>query len=632
MRKYIFWVAFFVAALTPRVFFFFTHPDSVFQVKEARDFYPLNLASFLLKDKAGQLTIDRVQQMNASFLPITQEMYNFNQDKDVRVYWFRCTMQNLTGKNLRELFCLHPGLDSVAFFIFFPDGTSFRTKTHAGQLTRTKPFFISRQIVVPLELQPGITKIYARIVNQTVRSRELNSIIASLADERTFINYLLEYKLYQGTVIGMLFLILVLHIFIYLFIRDATYLVFLVNVFFTLIYLILRKNYHLEFDFLSPLFWVIPESHDVFGVLISITAVWFAQTFLSTKREDPLMHRIMNTLMIALGIVAGFQIAFRWIGLMNLLTIYFGFFSAIVMIISSIRSYRRGNKLALYVFFGFMLLAFVPLTYLIPVPNYLHYRSDESDLQYLGEAIRSIIFAVGIAHRFYLLKKEVAWHEIEKKEVALAQEQQLRDEKERISRDLHDNIGAELAILSMELWQVSKEHPDHPGINAALVTSGSIYNQLRDTIWAIEKNQVTLEDLESRLRVMLWKHRQANTTIQFDLATTIPDSQFSLTPVQSINLFRIVQEAVQNAVTHSACANIKVTIHLDSPDGELHAEIVDDGKGFPTTNGVNGDTHYGLRNMKKRALEVQGQIKIVSDELRGTSVALSFPLKQTAAD
>jgi len=45
----------------------------------------LNLASFLLKDKAGQLTIDRVQQMNASFLPITQEMYNFNQDKDVRV-------------------------------------------------------------------------------------------------------------------------------------------------------------------------------------------------------------------------------------------------------------------------------------------------------------------------------------------------------------------------------------------------------------------------------------------------------------------------------------------------------------------------------------------------------------------
>ncbi|HLZ17360.1 MAG TPA: 7TM diverse intracellular signaling domain-containing protein, partial [Cyclobacteriaceae bacterium] len=444
---------------------------------------------------------------------------------------------------------------------------------------------------------------------------------------RLFINYLLEYKLYQGIAIGMLFLILVLHIFIYLFIRDATYLVFLVNVFFTLIYLILRKNYHLEFDFLSPLYGIIPESHDVFGVLISITAIWFAQTFLNTRQEDPLMHRIMNGLMIALGVVGAFLIAFQWITVMNQLTIYLGFISAVLMIVSSIRSYRKGNKLALYVFFGFTLLAFVPLAYLIPVPDYLHYRSDESDLQYLGEAIRSIIFAVGIAHRFYLLKREIAKHEIEKKELALTKEQQLRDEKERISRDLHDNIGAELAILSMELWQASRLYPDDPGINSALVTSASIYNQLRDTIWAIEKNHVKIEDLESRLRVMLWKQGQANTTIQFDLATMIADSQFSLTPAQSINLFRIVQEAVQNAVTHSACTNIKVSIHFNSP-GNLQVEIVDNGKGFdPSHNGHNGDGHYGLRNMKRRALEVQGQISIVSTELRGTSVALSFPVK-----
>ncbi len=139
--------------------------------------------------------------------------------------------------------------------------------------------------------------------------------------------------------------------FIYLFIRDATYLVFLVNVFFTLIYLILRKNYHLELDFLSPLFGFLPESHDVFGVLISITAIWFTQTFLNTRKDDLVMHRIMNGLMLVLGVVAIFLIRFKWIQLMNLLTIYLGFFSAILLIISSIRSYRKGNKLALYVFF-----------------------------------------------------------------------------------------------------------------------------------------------------------------------------------------------------------------------------------------------------------------------------------------
>jgi|GEM_PF-6310447 len=599
--------------------------DSIFQIKEVRDFYPLNRCSFLLKDKHGALTIDRILKLNPEFNPITQEIYNFNQDKDIEVYWFRCSLQNLTQTKLRELFCLHPGLDSVDFYIFNPDGTTIHSRTYAGQLTRMKPLFISRQTVLPLDLQPGITKIYLRIVNRSARSQELNSIIASLADERLFLNYLLEFRWYQGIAIGMLLLILILHVFIYLFIRDATYLVFLVNVFFTLIYLILRKNYHLEIDFLSPLFGFIPQLHDVFAVLISITAIWFAQLFLNTYKEDRQMHKVMNGLIMALGVVGICLSTFRWINVMNLLTIYLGFFSAILMIISSIKSYRRGNKLALYVFFGFILLAFVPLIYVIPMPNYLHYRSDESNLQYIGEAIRSVIFAVGIAHRFYLLRKEVSLHEIEKKELALANEQQLRSEKERISRDLHDNIGSELAILSMELWQLSKKYPNDPSISSAMLMKASIYNQLRDTIWAIEKNKFKFEDLESRLNTILWKHRNSN--IKFKFETAIPDSLFSLTPAQSINLYRIVQEAVQNAVVHSSCSEIKISVNANSKTGELFAQVADDGRGFIyDEENIEQGGHYGLRNMKKRAHEVQGQIEIVSHESHGTTVSLTIPV------
>jgi signal transduction histidine kinase len=600
--------------------------DSLIQITEEHDFYPLNLASFLLKDNLGLLKIDSVLKLENNFSHITQEIYNFNQDKGVGVYWFRCSLQNLTGKKLREFFCLHPGLDTVESFVFYPDGSESRTTTTAFQLTSTKPFFISRQIILPLELQPGLTKIYLRIVNHSKRSHALNSIIASLADERLFINYVLEFRLFQGIVLGMLLLILVLHIFIYLFIRDATYLVFLVNVFCTFLYLILRKNYHLEFDVLSPLLGIMPMSHDVSGVLISITAIWFTQTFLNTRKEDIVMHRIMNGFMVLQGIVVLFLTSLTWIQLMNLLTIYFGFFSAILMIISSIRSYKRGNKLALYVFFGFILLAFVPLIYIIPMPNYLHYRNDESDLQYIGEAIRSVIFAVGIAHRFYLLKREIAIHEIDKKELALSNEQKLRSEKDRISRDLHDNLGSELAILSMELWQLSKKYPNDPSINSAMLTKASIYNQLRDTIWAIEKNQFKFEDLESRLNTILWKHRNSN--IKFKFETSIPDSLFSLTPSQSINLYRIVQEAVQNAVVHSACNEIKISVHANAETGEFYAQVSDDGRGFVyDPESIDKGGHYGLRNMKKRALEVQGQIEIVSKESNGTAVILTFPVK-----
>ncbi len=261
------------------------------------------------------------------------------------------------------------------------------------------------------------------------------------------------------------------------------------------------------------------------------------------------------------------------------------------------------------------------------MPNYLHYRNDESDLQYIGEAIRSVIFAVGIAHRFYLLKREIAIHEIEKKELALANEQKVRSEKDRISRDLHDNIGSELAILSMELWQLSKKYPNDPSISSAMLTKASIYNQLRDTIWAIEKNQFKFEDLESRLNTILWKHRNSNIKFRFD--RSVPDSLFSLTPSQSINLYRIVQEAVQNAVAHSSCNEIKISVQANSTTGELYTEVSDDGRGFVyNQENIDNGGHYGLRNMRKRAQEVQGQIEIVSNELSGTAVILTFPVKQ----
>ncbi len=601
--------------------------DSIFVIKEAKDFFPLNLASFLLKDKSGTLTIDSVSKPDAKFYPILQEMYPYNQDKDIDFYWIRCTIQNQTHTRLPELLCLQFGLDSLESFIFNPDGTSDYSKTNSVQLTRSRPFFVSQQIAIPLELQPGITKIYLRIANHSLRSREINSIIVSLAEEKSFLNYFLEIRLYQGIVLGMLFLMLILHIFIYLFVRDATYFIFLINLLCTIIYLILRKNIHFEFDFLSPIFNLLTDAHDVFGVLISITAIWFAQAFLNTRQEDLGIHRILNVLMIILGIVAVGMITFQWVGLMNILSIYLGFITASLVIVSSVRSYRRGFRLALYILFGFLCLVFVPIIYIIPLPNYLHFSMEESNFHYLGEALRSLIFAIGIADRFYLMKGQVDRHEIEKVEMALIQEKKMRDEKERISSDLHDNIGSELAILSLELGQLAKEYPTNKKFDYVRQSVYSVNNQLRDTIWAIEKNHLGLEDLENRLNTMLSRHGESHSNIEFNFETSITDSSFSLTPAQGINLIRIIQEAVQNAIKHSGCSSIKINTYKNSTKDKLCVEVSDDGKGFNNDElDLTGDDHYGLRNMKKRAQEMNGLLEIESKEMQGTKIKVLFPV------
>jgi signal transduction histidine kinase len=601
--------------------------DSVFTIKERNDFFPLNLTSFILRDARENLTIDSVVNQGAKFEPITDEIYNFSSDKVARVYWFRCTIQNLTGISLHELFCLQPGLDTVDYYFFHPDSTRAYTRATSMEPTRTRPFFISQELATPIHLQKGVTKIYLRIVARSSHSHALKSIIASLADEQAFLNYFLEYRFYQGIALGMLLLILIFHIFIYGFLRDPVYLVFSINVFVTLIYLILRKNYLLEFDLPYPLARLLVVSHDVISIFISLTAVWFGQVFLNTKGTDIIMHRIMNALMGALGVACVCMIAGVALGLMNLLSIYLAFSAAILVIISSVRSYFRGNNLALYVFFGFLILVAIPLIYLIPIPNYLHFRSNEADYNYFGEAIRAAIFAVGIADRFYLMKKEVNRNELEKKQLIIDQARQIQDEKGRISRDLHDNIGSQLAVLSLDLRHLNSEMASSSKIDAAQENIQSIIGQLRDTVWALENNQISMDAMENKLNTLLWNNRKSTPNVEFNLEISETLKTLQLKPAQAINSYRIIQEAIQNAIRHSNCSKVTINFKVNGIGKRLFVEVTDNGKGFDTAV-INhqSDDHYGIRNLKKRAEAIDGLLEITSTAGQGTTVSLVFPI------
>ncbi len=599
--------------------------DSIFTIRESRDFFPLNLTSFMLKDKVGKLTIDSVVKMDQSFSPLTQEIYELRQDRNIEVYWLRCTIQNLTATSLRDLICLQPGIDAVELYVFNPDGALQHSTIKSLQKTRTRSFFISQELVLPVVLHQGITKLYVRVVSKSDRSREVNSIILSLAEENSFLNYFLEFRFYQGVALGMLSLILVLHIFLYLFLRDKLYGIFLLNTFLILIYLLIRKNYHLEFDFLSPAFSWLTYVQDPIDLLASITSIWFSQEFLNTRETDPAIYRIMNVLMIILGFAAACAFWPDLLSLANRLSIYLGFISALVVISASIRSYRRGDRLALYVFFGFALLSIVPIIYIIPAPNYLHYRSSESDIHYFGEAIQSAIFAMGIADRFYQLKKEVVQNQIEKTKLKFEQEKQLQEEKERISRDLHDNIGSQLAVHSLELRSLSEQYGSSPKLVAAQENARYLITQLRDTVWAIENNQVTLEDIENKLNTLLFSYRKKISTIEFTVEMPETIKSFSLKPLQAINVYRIIQEAIQNGIMHSKCSFIHVGFCLAENNSTLCVTVMDNGFGFKLEEAhLDGDTHYGIKNMKKRASEMKGHFEIKNAVPRGTIVSLSL--------
>ena len=591
--------------------------DTVLSIRAQEELFQLNPVSYLLKDPEGKLDLAGVLARDSSFTLLHQEMYDFYQDDHIDVYWLRCRVSNFTTSSLRYLLYFHPGLDTLDSFIFNPDGTQVQMSISSFEPTQNRPVFISQELVLPVVLQEGTTSMYFRVTNRSVYSKQLNSIIVAMADASSFLNYFLQVRQYQGIALGMLCVMLVFHIFIYLFFRDTTYLIFVINVFVTLIYLLLRKHYLEEVPMLEPIFPVLRYFHDPFSILLSLTVLLFSQSFLNTQKEDPVIHRLMNYLALVLLAVSASMITLQFLHFMNLMSIYLGFLTSVIVLISALRSFRRGNTLALYVFFGFLLFLFVPLIYLIPLPGYLHFRNNESDLHYFSEAIRSLIFAVGIADRFYGIKKEGVRKELERQQLAFEKELQVQAEKDRIRRDLHDSLGGQLSSISIGLNRLISIEKNE-SLTAIQNLADKAVKELRDSLWVLDKTEISIDELEERVNSLFWHYRKIDLPVEMELQLKGGKNQ-KLSSVTAGHLFRIVQEATQNAIKHSEAQKIQVVLQIDS--GVLFLTISDNGKGFVWPAKEEYD-HFGLRNMQKRAEQIHAEFSIKSNLGQGTTVSI----------
>jgi two-component system sensor histidine kinase DegS len=99
-------------------------------------------------------------------------------------------------------------------------------------------------------------------------------------------------------------------------------------------------------------------------------------------------------------------------------------------------------------------------------------------------------------------------------------------------------------------------------------------------------------------------------------------------PSQAINLFRIIQEAVQNAISHSQGQLIQIVFHFDQEQKSFCVKVIDDGIGFDfKLQKVDETNQFGLKNMKKRAQEISGSLEFKKSDPRGTTVQICFPLQ-----
>ena len=200
----------------------------------------------------------------------------------------------------------------------------------------------------------------------------------------------------------------------------------------------------------------------------------------------------------------------------------------------------------------------------------------------------------------------------------------LQQQRLTISRDLHDNIGAQLTFIISSIDNIKYAFPikdlslDNKLNKISEFTKATIL-ELRDTIWAMNSNDITFEDLHSRILNFIEKAQNATENINFKCIIDSNIEKTKLSSVVGMNLYRTIQEAVNNSIKHAAAKNISMEITSDNH--KLSIVISDDGIGFDKNDSIKGN---GLLNMEKRIQEVNGSINFDRNENGGTQIKIKI--------
>lgn len=199
-------------------------------------------------------------------------------------------------------------------------------------------------------------------------------------------------------------------------------------------------------------------------------------------------------------------------------------------------------------------------------------------------------------------------------------------ERERISRDLHDNVGTQLSLISKHLEEAVD--PRVPLSDADRIdnlrnvsqTSKEVIFTLRETIWALNREQISLEEMFDKLKVFTQKLAYAASGCQLTFREDEQTDTLMLGPSEAIHLFRISQEAIANSLKYSKAT--KLDLECRNDHGHYRLVIADNGIGFDREAKKTG-AHYGLDNMQHRCDEIGCTLNIDTHPGKGTVITIN---------
>jgi len=203
------------------------------------------------------------------------------------------------------------------------------------------------------------------------------------------------------------------------------------------------------------------------------------------------------------------------------------------------------------------------------------------------------------------------------------------EERNRLARDLHDAVNQTLFSVALTadaaaLLVDSEPKRAKDQLQTVRELARGAMDELRSVIFELRPADVASDGFAETLR----KHvdvlrRIYEVDIELELEGAWPFSPLAEREVLEREIFRIVQEAIGNALKHSGAE--RVSVRLATPDHRVLVAVADDGSGFDPA-GPQAQRHLGLVSMRERAESIGGDLRIESAPGAGTTVSLEVDL------
>lgn len=210
-------------------------------------------------------------------------------------------------------------------------------------------------------------------------------------------------------------------------------------------------------------------------------------------------------------------------------------------------------------------------------------------------------------------------------------------ERRRLSRQLHDEVAQQLVIASIKLSRIEKKlvdlYPENNSLIADIVAAQELilrnHQSLRQMAHVLHSGILEHFGLPAALRKFISDVAALSTDGRTPIELEVSDNFPRLRPLTEVGIFRIVQEAVTNALKHARASNILLRLSTDIESGSVCVLVRDDGCGFnPHSLPENG---IGFASMRERAEIIGARFKINSDASSGTEIILEIAQEPSPA-